>query len=308
MVNPTNKGPFKAGTIISGANLESAVPVQPAGSVAQTLKAAQEAFIKEQEMQPRELPDKPLEIPAAVDLASLSAERQQSILSAIEQYKSVMPPKPEKAPDKEVDLRTQKVEPAKTAPTTPEQTTSATGATLPPAHCQHCGWQLSRPDPEEPEDFDKLSFLQSMLGLSKFYKSYSLLGGNLVITFRTLTNEELDACFTQITHDINAGLVLDSDHYLRTLSDYKLCLSLSRIEIGSVVKNLPDLNGYKTDALPPRATKLKLIVPYIYDHVLVQAPFRQAAASACLRFERLAAKLADHMDDPNFWPAIGGQP
>lgn len=189
----------------------------------------------------------------------------------------------------------------------PEALPSA-GTDQPPLNCPHCGWDQKNIDPETPSDTDKLNFLQSTLGQTRFYKEYDLMGGHVKVAFRTLTSEEADMCYTQAALDAEAGLINDFGKYLRTLADYRLCLGLFRLDTGRYKHELPDMDGYKTDMPGKKETKLKQIVPHIYDKVLVQEPIRAACAAAFHRFQRMTELLVAHVDDPNFWSAIEGQP
>lgn len=177
-----------------------------------------------------------------------------------------------------------------------------------PTHCQHCGWERSRPDPENPSELDKLNFIQSVLGQISFKKSYDLLNGRVQVVFRTLSSSESDMAFTQVAYDVGRGEVLDEGQYFRTITDYRMCMGLSALKSGSEAIELPDsVADWQTDGVPAKATKLIHIVPVIYERVLRTEPIRRAVAACFFRFQRLVERMEAHFDDPNFWPAIERQ-
>jgi hypothetical protein len=170
--------------------------------------------------------------------------------------------------------------------------------------CSHCGHDQSRTDDTEITDEDKLRFVQAVLGQKRFEKEYRMLGGSLVVGFRTLTNEETDMAFTQAAYDVQSGVVAEIDQYFRTVSDYRLALGLRRLDLPETKHHLPELWGYTTPEPPKNTTKLKYIVPFIYDRILVSETLRRACNAAFVRFNRLVEKLEAHIDHSNFWPAI----
>lgn len=247
----------------------------------------------------------PLNLPEAVDLDKLPPERQQSILAAIEQLgQGFKPEDVGKDAGTTVDLSTKTKSEEPKANSVPEA-----GGLPPQKNCQHCGWDLTRPEPANPSDEDKLNFLQATIGQRPFSKTYSLLAGKLSVTLRTLSADESDLCFTQVAYDVEAGMILDPGQYFRTLSDYKLCLAIAKLETDSLKINLPDsVDKWQTDEPPPKNTKIKYIVNHIYDKVLVQETLRRAVAMIYIRFEQLGNELVARVDDVPFWSAIVGRP
>lgn len=200
-----------------------------------------------------------------------------------------------------------KVEATQSNPTDEEKIPSA-GAIEEPAFCQHCGWDRTKPDPETPDELDKLNFIQAILGQIPFKKVYDLIGGRVQVVFRTLSSSESDMAFTQVAYDVGKGAVLDEGQYFRTITDYRMCLGLSVFKNGSEIIELPDgVDEWKTDEVPVKATKLIHIVPVIYSRVIRAESIRRAVAACFFRFQRLVEHMEAHFDDPNFWPAIEKQ-
>lgn len=245
----------------------------------------------------------PLVMPEPVPMEALPEEQQAEMLQGLSAYREALA-----RPGEYPDIRPAKTEPAPAGtPTDPATVVPASSAAPEKHFCAHCGWDQARPD-EDVDEQDKLVFLQSVLGMQRYRKAYRLLGGRLTVVFRTLTAAESDACFTQAAYDNEGGGIVDAGQYFRTVHDYRLCLGLAHIDYGQKKFDLPEMDGYQTDPPPKNATKLKQIVPFVYDRVLIQESVRRACALAYYRFQRLVERLEARVDDPNFWPAIEGQP
>lgn len=250
-------------------------------------------------------PPAPFQPPQPPDLDSLPPERQQAVRAAMQQLSAGLTDAaapPGEYPD---------IQPPPSAPSEPAPTGSAGSAGPQPScehcgalsHCQHCGWERTRPDPEEPTDTEKLAFVDAVVFNRHFTRTYSLLGGRIQVTFRTLTASEADLAFTQAAHDANAGNILHPGEYFRVITDYRLCLGLTRYETPAGAVNLPASSDYQIGDLKPGNTVLKHIVPHVYDKVLGSDSIRRAVAVSYERFCRLVEKLEGHADDPDFWPA-----
>lgn len=208
----------------------------------------------------------------------------------------------------ELQKAAQEKEAAKNSPSSTTNATTAGG--LPEkANCQHCGWDLKKDEPEQATDLDKLNFVQSVLGQIPFKKQYELLGGRMLVTFRSLSSEESDMTFTQVAWDAGRGDILEEGQYFRTLTDYRMVLSLSSIKTADGVShNLPDsVHSWNTDKVPAKATKLIHIVPWVYSNILKADSLRRAVAACHYRFQRLLENMEAHIDDSDFWSAIEKQ-
>ncbi len=188
-----------------------------------------------------------------------------------------------------------------------EKPVSAGGAEL-PTNCQHCGWKLNVPE-NEPSREDRLSFLASVLGQTRWRKEYTFMDGGAAVIFRTLTTEEADLAFTQTAFDAQSGKILDEDRYFRTLMDYRLAMSLEKLRLKDKTILVPEIGSseYKTDTPPKGATKLIYVLPWIYDNVLSTEQLRRIAGSNLFRFQRLVEQLEARVDDQDFWKATGAQ-
>lgn len=272
----------------------------------------QKKAVAEREVTTRSPDGKGVTLPEPVDIKELDPKHQADILKGLEGYQVLA-----SGNDCVVDLDPAQIDLRQPEPVAqiPEPLPAPVPSEVPPSAiapkpdlCPHCGWEQSKADPGDPVDTDKLVFLQATLGQIRFTKAYTLLDGRMSVTFRTLLTEEADMCITQTAFDTEAGLVVEPGQYFRTVNDYRMCLGLAHLDFGQKKFDLPELSGYMTDELPARTTKLKKIVPYVYDQVLKQEPIRRAVGLAWYRFQRLVEHLENHLDDKNFWRAIEGRP
>lgn len=198
---------------------------------------------------------------------------------------------------------------------TPESPSGAIGSPPLPETCPHCLWHLSLPCPTEPSEADQMAHMLDATGRSLFQKTYPAFGGNLHMTFRNLTPRENAQIFLQASADMKAGKGETTLDHVNMLSNYRLCLSLRRIESDdprgvsyeSPEGLSPGTNKYAqshwiTD--PPKPddpTVLPHIEAYLLDQVLTTETMMRVALLKCHEFNRLVAKmeaLADHPDFP----------
>lgn len=191
-------------------------------------------------------------------------------------------------------------EPKKVEPALP-----TAGGTEPQSNCPNCGHQMSKTDVPEVTRDDKLSFLVSVLGQQRWKKEYSLLNGELIATFRTLTTAEADLAFTQAAFDAQNGKIVEEGQYLRTLMDYRLAMSLESLKLKGKTVRVPEMysDDWKVDVPPKGSTRLTFILPWFYDNVLTTEQLRRMIGSTMFRFQRLTEKLEARIDDEDFWKA-----
>ncbi len=191
----------------------------------------------------------------------------------------------------------------------PKLESTSSGGEVKITNCPHCGWKVDDLNDPDPSSEDKLSFVQAVLGGTRFKKRYDFFDGNLVIVFRSLSTLEADVAFTQTAYDARQNGFLDEGQYFRTLMDYRLCMGIESIASSEGKFEVPETltDDFKTDKPPKNATKLTYIVPYIYETVLKTENLRRTIGAAFYRFQRLVEKLEVRADDPNFWKATEGQ-
>jgi hypothetical protein len=266
-----------------------------------------------------------VKLPPTVKMSDLPPDRQRAIMESLERAKNITKEMKVKTPPKPLQ-ETEKVK-AYVPPTDPTESDksadiladvagmkkdakpsdppTSSGATEPPKTCQHCGWTLDKPDPEDPSDVDKANFIQSILGQIPFRKRYTLLDGQMIIEFRTLDSRESDMVWTQTAYDAQNNEIIEEGHFFRTMIDYRMCLGLSMLKSGKITRTQPDsIEDWEGLEKPPlKATKLKQITNIVYSDILKLESLRRAVALQFFRFQRLVERLECHIDNPDFWRA-----
>jgi hypothetical protein len=204
--------------------------------------------------------------------------------------------------------------PTTPTPQVPVSETGAASTTL--SHCPHCEWDLAITDVPEPPYRDRLGFLQTVLGECNFSKEYELYGGQIVVTFRTLTMAELDVVYAQTYHDRGTGKISNELDYYETMNRYRLFLQLQtyRSRDGKVTHDLHDGYSRKTNpngtsfwvdsdevTLDPGATHLGDIEQYLMGTVLKTETVFRTVHNTCRHFNRLVAKMEAMVDNTDFW-------
>jgi hypothetical protein len=184
-----------------------------------------------------------------------------------------------------------------------------------PARCPHCEWPLEAPDPTEPEKADIAAFLQAQLGMIPYVHETSLYDGLMVVTFRTLTIGEIDAVYSQASAESKKGMYATSNDFFERVNRLRLCLQLRAVRSARGNADLPDgLSAqtnphaavhWKGDEPPAGETILPQIEAYVTGHVLTNESAFRVAHQACMRFNRLVAKMEALADSPGFWNPTG---
>lgn len=200
----------------------------------------------------------------------------------------------------------------------PQEEQPASGSSTLQAVCSHCGWDQSRPVIEEPSSAEKVSFLQSVLGMKPFKKTMSLFGGNLSVTFRTLTIKEIDKLYASAYEVQQSGKISTASDYYEYLNRLRTYLQILTLK-GSTVPlhhQLPDgldvqsndnASTHWEDFLKEKEVYVESkslplqVQDYVIDKVLKTEQMSRVITVECGKFNRLAAKLEARVDDPDFW-------
>ena len=179
-------------------------------------------------------------------------------------------------------------------------------------HCPNCKHDLSQPTVAEPSHFEKQTFLQSVLGQKAFLKDYTLLGGALRVTFRTLTTQEVDAIYSHVLWMQQKGEIDNSGDYWEMVNRYRFYLQLVRLESSQFQVDLPEglkpacNSAAKTfytlpEPKSPRDQGLGAVEEYILHEVIKTEMLQRALSNTCNNFNRLVAKLEVLIDNSDFW-------
>jgi hypothetical protein len=171
-------------------------------------------------------------------------------------------------------------------------------------NCVHCGWPVGTSEPTEPTPKDKQVFVAALLGQKRFTKEYPLLGGQLRVTFRTLTVEENDLVIKQLMKDWNDGKISGPAHSVVEATKYQLALALGAIETNVGQSTIPALEDYDFDT-PKEGTILPDVVAYVQKMAMPSEPIRRIVSKAYGHFIDTVTKLEAMAEHSDFWQATG---
>jgi hypothetical protein len=200
--------------------------------------------------------------------------------------------------------------PSRPAPTTPESPTpAATTPTTP--ECPRCGYDCRIPFEGKPSQEDIERFSVAMLALQVFRKKYQLLGGKCVLTFRGLTSQDVILVNKQLGYDVRAAKIIGDGEYLTALMEYRLVLSVQRVEVqGHLAVDVPSVDEYaklnpkKLPADPSKETILTEMHADFYSKYVTSESLRRVIGAKHREFQRLNETLEAMMLDPNFTAGI----
>lgn len=309
------------------------IPESLKGQLDAAVLAANEEIAAAAIPQTTDIGSKPVELDTK-DISELSPEKQREVEQTLKDVlagpvgpqappvptQQLEPPTPSAALDeleKATQLRqvTPTVKTADDFPNQQDRMESDTGTSELARNCQHCGWDLAMPDPTEPTDNEKHTFLQSVLGMQTFTQSYPLLGGNVMVRFRTLTTREIDACYQQLYRERDRGELVSDLDFVERITRLRLYLQIQRYYTKDGTKfdhDLPDGLSKSTNPnaevcwdqdMPDTQEPLLLIEKHLQDNVLVNETVSRIVLQACNRFNRLVSKLEAMVDNENFWRA-----
>jgi hypothetical protein len=212
-------------------------------------------------------------------------------------------------PDVGFDAQTQAEELAAKAETIEEKIPE-----LPPgpSHCPHCSWDMARLDIEPPDQIDRMSFLQSLLGAKPYTKRISLLGDKFHLTLRTLTASEADLAFAQAYTDRDNNEFMSELDFWEKVNRYRLYLQIVKVERdGRGVDDFPDgldktsnPNAEEHWKFPEGTTQpLKLVEQHMQSKILTTEHLSRILQVEVNRFNQQVSKMEAMVDNTDFWKA-----
>lgn len=187
-------------------------------------------------------------------------------------------------------------------PTPPPATTESAPQTE--GACPYCGWDLSIHDVIEVTEEDKDLFTAAMVGGQVFQKTYSLFGGRMRVTFRSLYSYEIDACFAQAYADHQAGKTATLTDRAENLQRYYLALQLVEIQSDQEFLQMPK-SLKEWGWAPNQQGVLPQIRDKVYQEVLKTESRVRVISGALMNFRRLYARLEANAERPDFYAAAG---
>jgi hypothetical protein len=199
----------------------------------------------------------------------------------------------------------------------PEQTfgaeDSGIGAPL-LTNCPHCNFDLSREGTEEPTHQEKMRFTQALLGMKPYTNTYQLMGGNLVLTFRTLTANESDKAFTQAYADRDANEFFSELDFWEKVNRYQMYMQLVSIDRAGQ-KPLKFPSGLSPETNPHADSywkfqesddsELKQVERFMLANVITTTSVGIVVQNALKTFNQSVSKMEANVDNSDFWNATG---
>jgi hypothetical protein len=193
------------------------------------------------------------------------------------------------------------------APAAPEENIVPPMAILP--FCPRCGWDMQQKFDVEVTDRDKEDFLVTILGGSRFTRKFELMGGKLVLEFRSMLADENFDVQRQLLLDQNDGLILSEAEWFLRLFEYRMACSLAAVydANGKPLVIVPELKEFKVVASPdkPNQTALPDAREFVHSKALSHEVTRRLAATHLRKFQRLVEAMEAMALEPSFWNGIG---
>lgn len=173
--------------------------------------------------------------------------------------------------------------------------------------CPRCGWDMRQRFDVEITDADKEHFVAALLGNFRFRKQYSLLGGNILLTLRSMTSAENKLVYQQLLADQKADVVQTEPEWYAKMIEYRLACSLDSVsdKTGKLIHSVPELAKFES---PPGGQPLDTAIPnllsYVNDEVLTQEVFKRLVGTYLREFQRLVEALEAMALEPSFWNGI----
>lgn len=192
-----------------------------------------------------------------------------------------------------------------------EERSSAFDPLAPPVilpFCQRCGWDMRNKFDVKVTDKDKHDFVISILGGTRFKRDFPLMGGKLVITFRSMLAEENNLVHRQLILDQqNKEIVTEPEWFLRFF-EYRLACSLESLsdDDGKKIAIVPELSEFPFQPPPdnPLQTPINQLLQYVNKTVLPHEVTRRLVGTHLRQFQRLVEALEAMALDPSFWEGI----
>ncbi|NDD53306.1 hypothetical protein EBZ39_05440 [bacterium] len=193
------------------------------------------------------------------------------------------------------------------APAAPEENIVPPMAILP--FCPRCGWDMQQKFDVEVTDRDKEDFLVTILGGSRFTRKFELMGGKIVLEFRSMLADENFDVQRQLLLDQNDGLILSEAEWFLRMFEYRMACSLAAVydANGKPLVIVPELKEFKVVANPdkPNHTALPGAREFVHSKALSHEVTRRLAATHLRKFQRLVEAMEAMALEPSFWNGIG---
>lgn len=169
--------------------------------------------------------------------------------------------------------------------------------------CPRCGWDMALPHDVKISDADKEDFLISVLGNTRFRKTYDLFGGKMTVHFRSVTADENEQIYRQIALDQQSGVIETRGEWIVKLLNYRMACALEKVtgNDGKLLHEFPELDTTKAEKdQTPVLPQYDLLA----KTVLAQEATRRLLGVHLREFSRLTEALEAMALEPSFWNGI----
>lgn len=175
--------------------------------------------------------------------------------------------------------------------------------------CPRCGWDMQQKFDVEVTDRDKEDFLVTILGSSRFMRRFELMGGKMVLEFRSMLADENFDVQRQLLLDQNDGLIMSEAEWFLRMFEYRMACSLAAVydANGKPLVIVPQLSEFKIEINPdkPGQTALPAAREFVHTKALAHEVTRRLAATHLRKFQRLVEAMEAMALEPSFWNGIG---
>lgn len=169
-------------------------------------------------------------------------------------------------------------------------------------HCPQCGWDVHNADTAAVSEEDKLRYVTAVVSGKRFYKDYSLFGGRLRVTFRTLLTREEREIRDQIYRDMLGLLPVVTELHLMQMSvqtqDYRMALSIESFSNDSGTEDCPEFGDLDFDT--PK-DEVKTMHANVVEDLLKTDIVTDAVRRAYGKFAALQAWMLANASNPEFF-------
>lgn len=174
--------------------------------------------------------------------------------------------------------------------------------------CPRCGWDMMQKFDIEVTEDDKIDFLATLLGGSRFRRNYELVGGKMILRLRSVLGDENFLIQRQLLLDQNDGEILSESEWFLRMAEYRMACSLDAIldKDGKVLAANPELGDlqFTPPADKPTQTALVLARKQVNSGPLAHEVTRRLVAAHLRKFNRLVESLESMALEPSFWNGI----
>jgi hypothetical protein len=245
---------------------------------------------------------------AAAEKAKITENMSESVKAAYEKFAG------DDSPQIVDDRETAAAEPApEPAPPVPDvvpdsQSVGGLGPMVIAPFCPRCGWDMMQKFDIEITEDDKVDFLATLLGGSRFKRNYELVGGKMILRLRSVLGDENFLIQRQLLLDQNDGEILSNEEWFLRMAEYRMACSLDAIldQDGKVLAVNPELGDlqFTPPADKPTQTALVLARKQVNSGPLAHEVTRRLVAAHLRKFNRLVESLESMALEPSFWNGI----